>query len=192
MGVVFRRRRSVDIATGGRENTGDSSRARRLILVAGSLDEWADFSEAEWSSRLETVGAAGAAAGIESLRIVPVAGDRRGSSSVVRREVRVEGCRVVADPRPDGRVNLVDAINEMSEPISEESIQKMVGASGGDVDLVIVLGGSPVLPKALVWELAYAELVYVDANWTTLSGEHVRRSLDEFAVRQRRFGGVTE
>lgn len=196
MDGVFRRRRAVDPAVDPRTNRSDesevSTRARRLIVVAGSLDEWAAFNEAQWTDRLTTVAVAAAAAGIESVRIVPSAGDRASGRMVGERHRRVDGCDVVADPRPDGRANVVDAINQMSLPITEESLQAQIGRSGGDVDLVIVLGEPNVLPQALVWELAYAELVYIDADWSTLSSDHVRRSLEEFAVRQRRFGGVIE
>ncbi|MBM3798934.1 MAG: undecaprenyl diphosphate synthase family protein [Actinobacteria bacterium] len=195
---MFRRRRAVDPvdpvdSVAGRSNDSDDSpRARRLIVVAGSVEEWAAFDEAQWSERLATVGVAAAAAGIESVRIVPSAGDRARGRAIGERRLHVNGCEVLADPRPDGRANVVDAINQMSGSITEESLQSQIGGSGGDVDLVIVLGAPDVLPQALVWELGYAELVYIEADWSTLSSEHVRRSLEEFAVRQRRFGGVIE
>ena len=199
MDGVFRRRavvhsidRGIDRGLDHSNESDDSTRARHLIVVAGSIDEWAAFSEAQWTDRLTTVGTAAAAAGIVSVRIVPSVGDRAGGRAIGERHAQVGICDVVADPRPDGRANVVDAINQMSIPITEESLQAQIGGSSEDVDLVIVLGEPNVLPRALVWELAYAELVYIDADWSTLSSEHVRRSLEEFAVRQRRFGGVIE
>lgn len=200
MDSVFRRRRAavtaidqgIDRGSERSHESDDSPRARRLIVVAGSIDEWAAFSEAQWTDRLTTVGSAAAAAGVVSVRIVPSAGGRAGRREIGERHARVEGCDVVADPRPDGRSNVVDAVNKMSRPITEQSLQAQIGGSSGDVDLVIVLGELNVLPQALVWELAYAELVYIAADWSNLSSEHIRRSLEEFAVRQRRFGGVIE
>ena len=200
MDSVFRRRRAavtaidqgIDRGSERSHESDDSPRARRLIVVAGSIDEWAAFSEAQWNDRLTTVGSAAAAAGVVSVRIVPSAGGRAGRREIGERHARVEGCDVVADPRPDGRSNVVDAVNKMSRPITEQSLQAQIGGSSGDVDLVIVLGELNVLPQALVWELAYAELVYIAADWSNLSSEHIRRSLEEFAVRQRRFGGVIE
>ena len=195
MDSVFRRRavvHSIDRGIDRSNESVDSTRARRLIVVAGSIDEWAAFSEVQWTDRLTTVGTAAAAAGVVSGRIVPSVGVRAGGRAIGERHARVGSCEIVADPRPDGRANLVDAINQVSFPITEESLQAQIGGSSGDVDLVIVLGEPNVLPRALVWELAYAELVYIDADWSTLSSEHVRRSLEEFAVRQRRFGGVIE
>ena len=204
MDSVFRRRRAavtsidqgidqgIDRGSERSLESDDSPRARRLIVVAGSIDEWAAFSEAQWTDRLTTVGSAAAAAGVVSVRIVPSAGGRAGRREIGERHARVEGCDVVADPRPDGRSNVVDAVNKMSRPITEQSLQAQIGGSSGDVDLVIVLGELNVLPQALVWELAYAELVYIAADWSNLSSEHIRRSLEEFAVRQRRFGGVIE
>ena len=200
MDSVFRRRRAavtaidqgIDRGSERSYESVDSPRARRLIVVAGSIDEWAAFSEAQWTDRLTTVGSAAAAAGVVSVRIVPSADGRAGRREIGERHARVEGCDVVADPRPDGRSNVVDAVNKMSRPITEQSLQAQIGGSSGDVDLVIVLGELNVLPQALVWELAYAELVYIAADWSNLSSEHIRRSLEEFAVRQRRFGGVIE
>lgn len=192
MDGVFRRRRAVDPVSARAHESDGPTRARRLIVVAGSIDEWAAFSEEQWTDRLTTVGAAAAAAGVVSVRIVPSAGVRAGGRAIGERHVSVGSCDVVADPRPDGRANVVDAINKMSLPITEESLQSQIGGSSEDVDLVIVLGEPNVLPQALVWELAYAELVYIAADWSNLSSEHVRRSLEEFAVRQRRFGGVIE
>lgn len=180
MVVVFRRRRAAPEP---------SPAARHLIVVAGSLDEWADLSEDGWSERLNRLGSAAARAGVESLRIVPTSGGR----PVEQRRTDVDGCRVVADPRPDGRANLVEAVNSLgtASEVSEATIQRALGADD-DVDLVIVVGQPDIVPQALVWELAYAELVYIDATWESLTSEHVLRSIDEFAVRQRRFGGVVE
>jgi undecaprenyl diphosphate synthase len=42
----------------------------------------------------------------------------------------------------------------------------------------------------LVWELAYSELVFVDAGWADLQPAHVERAIDEFTHRHRRFGGL--
>ena len=40
-------------------------------------------------------------------------------------------------------------------------------------DLVVVLGPSTQLPPSLVWELAYAELVFIPVGWRELCGRHL-------------------
>ena len=46
------------------------------------------------------------------------------------------------------------------------------------------------LPPSLVWELAYAELVFLDAPWSALDSEHLEMAVDDFRRRNRRFGGL--
>jgi undecaprenyl diphosphate synthase len=41
-----------------------------------------------------------------------------------------------------------------------------------------------------VWELAYSEIVYIDAHWRDLGATHVEHAIDEFSRRHRRFGGI--
>jgi undecaprenyl diphosphate synthase len=38
--------------------------------------------------------------------------------------------------------------------------------------------------------LAYGELVFLPVTWGDLAVEHLRTAIDDFARRQRRFGGV--
>jgi undecaprenyl diphosphate synthase len=59
-------------------------------------------------------------------------------------------------------------------------------------DLVLVLGPPTQLPPSLVWELAYAELVFVPVKWHELRAEHLSAAMDDFAGRRRRFGGLDE
>jgi undecaprenyl diphosphate synthase len=41
-----------------------------------------------------------------------------------------------------------------------------------------------------VWELAYAELVFLDVPWSGLDAEHVEMAINDYTRRDRRFGGV--
>jgi undecaprenyl diphosphate synthase len=61
-----------------------------------------------------------------------------------------------------------------------------------DVDLVIRSGGERRLSNFLLWQAAYAELVFVDKLWPDFDREDLLAALGEFARRDRRFGGVTE
>ena len=57
-----------------------------------------------------------------------------------------------------------------------------------DPDAVIRTSGERRLSNFLLWQLAYAELFFVDKTWPELTREDLRRVLHEFADRQRRFG----
>ena len=59
-----------------------------------------------------------------------------------------------------------------------------------DADLVIRSGGERRLSNFLLWQSAYAELVFVDKLWPDFGRDDLRAALDEFARRDRRFGAV--
>jgi undecaprenyl diphosphate synthase len=41
----------------------------------------------------------------------------------------------------------------------------------------------------MLWQVAYAELVFVDVLWPDFDADELRRALAAFARRSRRFGG---
>ena len=59
------------------------------------------------------------------------------------------------------------------------------------VDLLIRTGGERRLSDFLLWECAYAELVFVDAYWPDFDEAAFDAALREFATRDRRFGGLS-
>jgi undecaprenyl diphosphate synthase len=64
-------------------------------------------------------------------------------------------------------------------------------AQNGDVDLLIRTGGEKRLSDFLLWESAYAELVFTDTLWPDFDEGDLDAALEEFSRRERRFGGVT-
>ncbi len=60
------------------------------------------------------------------------------------------------------------------------------------VDLLIRTGGERRLSDFLLWECAYAELVFVDAFWPDFDEDGFAEALAEFRRRERRFGSVPE
>jgi undecaprenyl diphosphate synthase len=59
-----------------------------------------------------------------------------------------------------------------------------------DVDLLIRTGGEKRLSDFLLWECAYAELLFTDCMWPDFDAANLDGALDEFRSRERRFGGV--
>jgi undecaprenyl diphosphate synthase len=63
--------------------------------------------------------------------------------------------------------------------------------AGADVDLLIRSGGEKRLSDFLLWEMAYAELRFVDTFWPDFGGDDLAAALTDFRTRERRFGGLT-
>ncbi len=66
------------------------------------------------------------------------------------------------------------------------------GAPAPDVDLLVRTGGEQRLSDFLLWEAAYAELVFTGCMWPDFDGEALAAAVGEFHRRERRFGGVPE
>jgi undecaprenyl diphosphate synthase len=73
------------------------------------------------------------------------------------------------------------------DSVSRESIAQ---ALAPDVDLLIRTGGEQRLSDFLLWECAYAELIFTPRMWPDFDASDLRRAVDEFHRRERRFGGV--
>jgi undecaprenyl diphosphate synthase len=58
-----------------------------------------------------------------------------------------------------------------------------------ELDLLIRTSGEKRLSNFLLWQSAYAELLFVDTLWPDFDEAAFAAALDEFAGRQRRFGG---
>jgi undecaprenyl diphosphate synthase len=63
--------------------------------------------------------------------------------------------------------------------------------AGTAVDLLIRTGGERRLSDFLLWECAYAELVFIDTYWPDFDETSFAAALREFARRDRRFGGLS-
>jgi len=61
---------------------------------------------------------------------------------------------------------------------------------GPDVDLLIRTGGEKRLSDFLLWEAAYAELVFTPVMWPDFVESDLAAAVEEFHSRERRFGAV--
>ena len=61
-----------------------------------------------------------------------------------------------------------------------------------DVDLLIRTGGEQRLSDFLLWECAYAELLFTGTAWPDFGAADLAHALAEYRSRDRRFGRVTE
>ena len=90
----------------------------------------------------------------------------------------------------------VSTVISTAPPRSADVLRRMLtealSAECGDVDLLIRTGGEKRLSDFLLWESAYAELLFTDRMWPDFDATDLDTALGEFRRRERRFGGITE
>ena len=85
------------------------------------------------------------------------------------------------------RDQLLTAIQRIGshQPITRTTLSREVGP---DVDLLVRTSGEQRLSDFLLWECAYAEMVFTPRLWPDFSAEDLAQALDSFRSRERRFG----
>ena len=68
--------------------------------------------------------------------------------------------------------------------------RELLTAGVPDPDLLIRTSGEQRISNFLLWQCAYAELVFVDTLWPDFGKEHLEQAIAEFRRRERRYGGV--
>ena len=102
-----------------------------------------------------------------------------------------------------GRAEIVDAVRE----IAEEARAGRLSARGitmksfarhlndpdmPDVDLFLRTSGEQRTSNFLLWQAAYAELVFVEELWPDVDRRVLWRAITEYARRDRRYGGAID
>jgi undecaprenyl diphosphate synthase len=95
-----------------------------------------------------------------------------------------------------GRAELVEAARRLLESgVSADELDEELLAAHlyapelPDPDLLIRTSGELRLSNFLLWQLAYAELVFVETLWPDFGEAELRNALMDYANRRRRFGG---
>ena len=74
--------------------------------------------------------------------------------------------------------------------VNEDLVAKYLTTAGlPEPDLVIRAGGERRFSNFLLWQTAYSELYFTDKFWPELSGKELNKAFDDYAKRNRRFGG---
>ena len=76
---------------------------------------------------------------------------------------------------------------EIDEALFEQHLSSF---EGGAPDLIVRTSGERRLSNFLLWETAYAELVFQDVLWPDYGRQHLAAAIEEFRGRERRFGGA--
>jgi undecaprenyl diphosphate synthase len=91
------------------------------------------------------------------------------------------------------RAELVRAARLAAEKgaIDEAAIEAELDTAGlPPLDLVIRTSGEHRLSNFLLWQAAYAELLFVDTLWPDFDGDALRAAFADYARRDRRYGGL--
>ncbi|GAA1867654.1 isoprenyl transferase [Myceligenerans crystallogenes] len=102
-----------------------------------------------------------------------------------------------------GRAELADAAADMArdvkagrlnpERISEKTIQKYLYLPDvPDVDLFLRSGGEQRSSNFMLWQAAYAEMIFFPEPWPDVDRTHLWRAVEEYARRDRRYGGAID
>ena len=102
-----------------------------------------------------------------------------------------------------GRTELVDALRRVGEDvaagrlkpsgITEKTIQRhLYTPELPDVDLFVRSSGEQRTSNFMLWQSAYAEMVFLDTLWPDFSREDLWRAVELYASRTRRFGAAVD
>lgn len=100
-----------------------------------------------------------------------------------------------------GRAEIVDAVSQLAHEVaagrldpnkvSEKSLQRFFDEPNmPDVDLFVRSSGEQRTSNFLLWQSAYAELVFLPTLWPDFDRRHLWHACEIFASRDRRFGGA--
>ncbi len=100
-----------------------------------------------------------------------------------------------------GRAEIADAMSSIAEGVAAGRIdpakidERMIARhlylpDMPDVDLFVRSSGEQRTSNFLLWESAYAEMVFDDALWPDFDRRNLWRACDTFARRDRRYGGA--
>jgi undecaprenyl diphosphate synthase len=209
------RRRGLPVVAGHQAGTRAARRAIQACLDLGieSLCIFA-FSTENWSRSAEEVHAIMELFGETIERELPdlmrqrvrvrFVGRRDRAPDIVRSQMERVEAETSRNDRMQlwiafdygGRAELVEAARRLVEEgvdprdIDENAIaSRLYAPEMPEPDLLIRTSGELRVSNFLLWQLAYAELVFVETLWPDFGERDLRRALDEYTGRRRRFGG---
>ncbi|SMX75167.1 MULTISPECIES: isoprenyl transferase [unclassified Brevibacterium] len=102
-----------------------------------------------------------------------------------------------------GRSEIVDAVNQITAEVaagklkpgkvSEKTVRsRLYAPQVPDVDLFLRSSGEQRTSNFLLWQSAYAEMVFQDVLWPDVDRRTLWSAIEEYARRDRRFGGAVD
>ena len=95
----------------------------------------------------------------------------------------VDALKAIVDLANKGQIKPAD--------VNEETVNQHLYTHGQpDPDLLIRTSGEQRISNFLLWQLSYAELYFTSKYWPDFTKKEFQRALEDFAARERRYGGV--
>lgn len=102
-----------------------------------------------------------------------------------------------------GRAEIADAARAIAEDVAagrlradrvtEKTVQRYLDEPDlPDVDLFLRSSGEQRTSNFMIWQAAYAELVFLDEAWPDVDRRHLWRAVETYAQRDRRYGGAVD
>ncbi len=207
-------RRGLSVADGHREGTRALRRTveAAIDLGVGSLAVYA-FSTENWGRPTDEVEALMEIFGETIERELPdlakqgvrtrFMGRRDRAPDSLREQMETLEAETAANDRLSlwiafdygGRAELVEAARRLLEAgvepddLDEDALAAQLYAPElPDLDLLIRTSGELRISNFMLWQLAYAELVFTDTLWPDFGEADLRQALADYASRRRRFG----
>lgn len=99
------------------------------------------------------------------------------------RDEMLRGMRIIAEKVEKGECK--------PEEITEEMFSESLDTKGiPDPDLLIRTSGEERLSNFLLWQLAYTEFYFTDVLWPDFDKNELKKAIDYYNGRDRRYGGV--
>lgn len=96
-----------------------------------------------------------------------------------------------------GRAEIVDAVKAIIDEgieslgVTEDVIRKYLYSGDiPDPDLIIRTAGEMRISNFLIWQTAYSEYYYTSVLWPSFDENEVRKAMDDYSSRSRRYGRV--
>jgi undecaprenyl diphosphate synthase len=100
-----------------------------------------------------------------------------------------------------GRADIVDAARKFAlavaegrarpEDLDEAAFEQRLSTAGASApDLIVRTSGEQRISNFLLWECAYAELIFQDVYWPDYGPEHLKAAIADYHSRERRYGRV--
>jgi len=87
-------------------------------------------------------------------------------------------------------VDTIKEINYNSQKISEKNIDKSLRANFPFPDILIRTGGQNRLSNFMLWQLAYAEIFFLEKLWPDFVKSDLKKIIGKFHKIKRNFGGI--
>ena len=93
-----------------------------------------------------------------------------------------------------GRAEITSSVNALIKQgkttITEEDISSALQTPYSDIDLLIRTSGETRISNFLLWQVSYSEFYFTPTLWPDFTSEEMRKIIQNFEQRTRRFGGL--